>query len=244
MREQDCEQIMAYHDRQLDREQSAKVEQLLAVDIEAREFLAQLQESDDFLRTGLGEVLEQPVPQHLVDAARGNPAGPARGKKVLAFPARSFVSRWAYATAASVTLAVVAGTYMLAGQPDLAQSDRLARVVSEGLEVTASGDIYRAPGQQGQVMPMATFATADAGVCRQYAAQYQGEQNVGLACRQPDSRWQIRAQQTLAAGSQPRLYAPASGSEDQIGDQIKALGGGQPLGMAQEEILMSNGWQR
>lgn len=244
MRDQDCEQIMAYHDRQLDGEQSAKVEQLLAGDSEAREFLAQLQESDSFLRTGLGEVLEQPVPQHLVDAALGNPAEPGRESKVLAFPARSFVSRWAYATAASVTLAVIAGTYMLAGQPDVAQSDLLARVVSEGLEVTATGDIYRASGPQVQVMPMATFATADAGVCRQYAAQYQGEQSVGLACRQQESQWQIRAQQTLASGSQPGLYVPASGSEDQIGDEIEAVGGGQPLDITKEATLMSNGWQR
>jgi len=244
MKEKDFEQIMAYHDGALDGEQSARVEQLLAEHLEAREFLAQMQEGDEFLRKGLGEVLEQPVPQHLVDAARGKPARPDRGRKVFAFPRRFFVSPWAYATAASVTLAVIAGTFMLAGQPDVAQSDLLAGVVSDGLEVTASGDIYRTPEQQVQVMPMATFATAKAGICRQYAVQYQGEQSVGLACRQQGPQWQIRAQQTLAADSQPRLYAPAAGSEDQIADEIEALGGGQPLGMAQEETLMSNGWQR
>ncbi|TQE99583.1 MAG: hypothetical protein FKY71_07115 [Spiribacter salinus] len=243
MREQDFEQIMAYHDRALDGEQAAKVEQLLAGNTEAREFLARMREGDDFLRNGLGEVLEQPVPQRLVDTARGNP-GAGRGKKVLAFPERSFVGRWAYATAASVALAVIAGTYMLADPSDVAHSDLLARVVSEGLEVTASGDIYRASGQPVQVMPMATFATADAGICRQYAARHQGEQSVGLACRQQESQWQIRAQQTLAADSQPQSYAPASGSEGQIADEIEALGGGRPLGIAKEETLMSNGWQR
>lgn len=244
MRDQDFEQIMAYHDRELDGEQAAEMTQLLAEDDEARRFLAQLQESEDFLRKGLGEVLDQPVPQHLVDTVRGKPGESGRENRVLAFPERSPFSRWAYATAASVAIAVVAGTYMLAGPPDVAQSDLLARAVSEGLEVTASGDIYRAPADQVQVMPMATFATAGAGFCRQYAAQYQGEQSVGLACRQPDSQWQIRTQQALAAESQPRLYVPASGSEGRIADEIKMLGGGQPLGMAQEETLMADGWQR
>ena len=244
MRDEDFEQIMAYHDQALDGEQSARVEQLLAEHIEAREFLAQMREGDSFLRNGLGEVLEQPVPQHLVDAARGTPVQPGRGKKILAFPERSFVSRWAYATAASVALAVVAGTYMLADQPGGAQSDMLARAVSQGLEVTASGDIYRASEQRVQVMPMATFATADAGVCRQYAAQYQGEQSVGLACREQEAQWQIRARQTLESGSQPGMYAPASGAEGRIAREIEAVGGGQPMSVTKEETLMSNGWQR
>lgn len=244
MRDEDFEQIMAYHDGALDGEQSAKVEQLLAEHAEAREFLARMQESDDFLRHGLGQVLEQPVPQHLVDAARGKPAQPGRGKKILAFPERSFVNRWAYATAASVALAVVAGTYMLAGKPDVASSDLLARVVSEGLEVTASGDIYRASGQRVQVMPMATFATAEAGFCRQYAAQYRDEQSVGIACREQEAQWQIRAQQTLGSGSQPDSYAPAAGAESQIAGEIEALGAGQPLDITREETLMANGWQR
>lgn len=244
MRDEDFEQIMAYHDKELDQEQSARVEKMLLENSEAREFIAQLQHSDEFLRDGLGDVLEQPVPQRLTDAARGKSAESPAGKKILAFPRRRPFSHWAYATAASVALAVLAGTYMLAGNPGPAQTDVLAKAVNEGLEATTSGDIYRVSDKPVQVMPMATFATRTAGICRQYAAQFEGEQSVGLACRQQGSQWQIRVQQTVSPGGQPQLYAPASGGEGQIAGEIEALGGGNPLGIEEEQTLISNEWQQ
>lgn len=244
MKDVDFEQIMAYHDQELDPEQAAEVEKVLSENNEAREFLAQLQQSDDFLRDGLGDVLRQPVPQRLIDAAHGKSAESRKGAKILGFPQSRSVSRWAYATAASVALAVLAGTYMVTSKPDGESSDMLAKALNEALEVTASGDIYRASNTTVQIMPIATFATTKAGLCRQYAAQWQDEQSVGLACRQQNSQWHIRTQQTLASGSKSQLYAPASGGEGRIAAEIEAIGGGQPLGIGQEEALISNGWQQ
>lgn len=243
MRDRSYELIMAYHDKELNQEQSVEVEQILSDSTEAREFLSQLQQSDEFIRNGLGDILRQPVPKQLLEAACGKSAESRTESKALMFLKGRSVRRWAYATAASVTLAVLAGTYMLAGKPDLAQSELIARALNEALEVTTSGDIYRVSDKQVQVMPIATFETTKAGVCRQFAVQFQGQQRVGLACRQQNSQWQIRAQQTLASGSQSDLYAPASGAEEgPIADELEALGGGQPLDVGEEQTLISGGW--
>lgn len=245
MRDEDLQQIMAYHDGELTPEQVAKVEQVLAESEEAKRFLAQLQRSDQFLRGGLDEVLDQPVPQHLIDAARGEPGKPRERAPVLAFPRWRWASRWAYATAASVTLLAVAGTYILSGQSGGEDSRRLARALNQGLETTASGEIFRADDPAVQVMPTATFRTTEAGVCRQYVVKVDGSQSVGLACRQEPSQWQVQVQQTVSSGDQSQAYAPASGGDDEVlAAAIDALGGGQPLNSEQEMTLISNNWKQ
>lgn len=240
MNDQDFEWVMAYHDGELDPGQVAKVEQLLAECEEARMFLDQLKQSDNFLRGGLDKVLEQPVPKQLVDSARGESRQRA---KVLGFPRWRSISPWAYATAASVSLLVAAGTYMLSDQPGSALSDRLAQALNESLETTVSGEVYRAPDQSLQVMPMATFRTDTVGVCRQYAAQVQGKQSVGLACRQQAAQWHVRVQQDLPSGGPSQAYSPASGGEGVIADEIESIGGGPPIDREREQALIKNGWR-
>ncbi|WP_150910674.1 anti-sigma factor [Marinobacter halotolerans] len=248
MNDREFEKIMAYFDEELEPEQQADVEKLLAEDAEAREFLAQLRESDQFVQGGLNSILDEPVPQHLIDAARGAPSAanepaspePRSTRKVVDFPKKPVFSRWAYATAASVTLLVAASAFIIS--PGDAPSG-LAQALNESLEQTASGEVYSQPEGAVQVMPVATFKTAEAGVCRQFAAKMQDQQTVGLACRSGEGEWQIRASETLADSDNAQAYIPASGNGGVIAEALQSLDGGEPLSSEQEQALMSDRWQ-
>ena len=254
MKDQDFEKVMAYFDQELNPGERAEVEKMLAEDAEARAFLAQLRESDQFIAGGLNSVLDEPVPQSLVDAARGqpsaanesmaddiSPAGKPTDSKVVGFPKKPMFSRWAWATAASVSLLVAASAFMISTGGS--QTDALANALSKGLEQAASGEIYGQSANGIQVMPVATFRTADAGVCRQFAAQVQDQQTVGLACRSGEGQWQIRTQQTLPGDSSVQTYTPAGGGSGPVAEKLQELNAGQPLTADVERELISNQWQ-
>lgn len=238
MNDHDFEKIMAYFDQELDPDQVAEVEQILANDAEARDFLAQLRESDQFVSGGLDSVLDEPVPQRLIDAARGKSGETAQ---VVEFPKKPAFSRWAYATAASVALLVAASAFVLS--PGDSRTDALAQALDAGLETTASGHIYDQADDNVQVMPVATFRTAEAGLCRQFAAQIQGQQTVGLACRAGEERWEVHARKTLAPDQTGQTYAPASGGSGPVAEKLRELNGGEPLTVDQENRLISENWQ-
>mgnify|MGYP005844977967 FL=1 len=254
MNDQDFERVMAYFDQELEPGQQAEVEKLLAEDVEARSFLAQLRESDDFIAGGLDSVLHEPVPQRLIDAARGRssaanePMGEIAGlapkyddSKVVEFPKKPLFSRWAWATAASITLLVAASAFIMS--PGGSPTGALATALSKGLEQTLSGQVYEQVDGAIQVMPVATFRTAEAGVCRQFAAQIDDQQTVGLACRSGDGQWQIRSQQTLVGGETGKTYAPASGTIGSVGEKLRELESGQPLSADEELELIVDQWQ-
>ncbi|TGN40410.1 anti-sigma factor [Marinobacter confluentis] len=249
MNDHDFEKIMAYADQELEPDQVADVEKLLAEDTEARDFLARLRESDQLISGGLDSILDEPVPQRLIDAARGQSAesssesdtGSGQSARVVEFPKKPAFSRWAYATAASVTLLVAAGAFILS--PGDSRQGTLAEALNEALEQTPSGSIHGQPDDTVQVMPVATFQTAEAGICRQFAAQVQGQQTVGLACRSGQGQWQIRAEKILAEGENGQSYAPASGGSGPVADALSDLRGGEPLSAGQEQSLISDGWE-
>lgn len=255
MKDQDYEKVMAYFDQELDPEQQAEVDKMLAEDAEARTFLAQLRESDQFIAGGLSSVLDEPVPQRLIDAARGqssaanepmaddtSAAGKPPDTKVVQFVKKPMFGRWTWATAASVLLLVAAGAFMTL--PGGSQTDALAIALNNGLEQTASGEIYGQPENGIQVMPVATFRTAEANVCRQFAAQMQDQQTVGLACRSGEGQWQVRTQQTLPGGKTTgQTYTPASGGSGPVAEKLQELNAGQPLDADEERALISGQWQ-
>ena len=254
MKDQDFEKVMAYVDDELDAEQMAEVEAMLAEDAEARSFLAQLRESDQFVADGLNRVIEEPIPQRLINAAREqssdidkpvadhrSSAGTPKDSKVVEFPRRRLSRRWAWATAASVSFLVAGSAFMLL--PGNSQSGALASALNTGLEQTASGEIYRQTEAGIQIMPVATFKTAKAGLCRQFAAQIQERQTVGLACRAGEGQWEVRAQQTLPGAESEETYSPASGGSGTVAEELQELNGGRPLSEKEERALISDHWQ-
>jgi len=86
--------LQAYADGQLGPERVPAFEQVLARDPSLAARVAQIRAQNNWLRAGLDAVMDEPLPQHLIDAARP----PA---------ARSRVPRWFGAAAASVALLVI-----------------------------------------------------------------------------------------------------------------------------------------
>jgi anti-sigma factor RsiW len=75
------ELLVAYLDGELDDRRRAEVEAWLAHDASLRETVAQLRETDDLLRESLESALREPLPERLIEAARG----PQPSAEIVAF---------------------------------------------------------------------------------------------------------------------------------------------------------------
>lgn len=244
MIDKDFEQIMAYHDKELGPKASKTVEQLLLDSEQARDFLKSLQKSDNYLQQGLVDILDQPLPEPLVNSIREGQPGRKQESTVIAFPKWRSINRWTYATAASISLVVLAGTLVISNSITDISRNPFYIALNEALETTLSGDEYRDPSDQIIIAPIATINTIKAGVCRQYAGQFEGKQRVGLACREASYQWSIHTEQQIATSETTPSYVPASGDSNGISDAIKALGGNKPLNHEQEQTLILDEWNQ
>lgn len=244
MNSPDIEQLMAYADGELDPVQAQAVERLLQDDPEARAIVERFRQTREQLAPGLDPLLDEPVPQRLIDAIRQHP-GPAPAAEPLATPpvARPAANdRWYWpslATAASVALVVglVAGRWW--GDGATAGPDTLA----QALQTLPSGQVLRAGATQ--VMPLASFRAADGQVCREFEQSAQGRQTHGIACRD-GQQWVTRL--LLDHGPAGTLDAPppafvtASGEADAMTAMADRLQLGQALSPEQEAQALREGW--
>lgn len=236
--------LMAYVDDELDARQRLEVEAALETDAEARELVAQFRRSAEILGTGLNGVLDQPVPQRLVDAARGK-----SGRVVALQHRRPWIEKAGLpglAAAASVLLVVGIAVGRLwvdesAGGMTMAAADPLQRALEQG----ESGSTWHDDGLGTSVTPMLTFRSADGRPCREFERQGDGLEVFGVACRNKEGRWiaQIEVQQKLLTDASPNgAYLPASGGTDPVSDVLDALGAGPALTVEEEKRLLEAGW--
>jgi len=118
MQKQDDEALVAYLDGELEPADRHQVEAWLEADTAAREKLAALAESTGLVRSAYDEIVREPVPEHLIAAARGGSVASAASDAkivVLRRAARSqpifgFVSRgWGIAAAAGLFGVMIGG---------------------------------------------------------------------------------------------------------------------------------------
>src|ERR1051326_5858375 len=120
MQKHSDETLVAYLDGELDGPERQHVEAWLAADLGARDRLTGLAQSADLLRSAYGDIVNEPVPERLIAAARGETAGAAQPHEaeilVLPRPQRSTIpmpgGRWGIGIAAAAALfgLVVGGT--------------------------------------------------------------------------------------------------------------------------------------
>src|ERR1043165_1765641 len=120
MQKHSDETLVAYLDGELDGAERQHVEAWLAADHAARDRLTGLAQSADLLRSAYGDIVNEPVPERLIAAARGETAGAAQPREaeilVLRRPQRSTITmpggRWGVGIAAAAALfgLVVGGT--------------------------------------------------------------------------------------------------------------------------------------
>lgn len=224
MKDADFELIMAYADGETGPEDTARAEALLAGQPQARAALARLRAADQQIKTSLDAVLDEPVPERLTRATIE--PKPSRGR-VLRFPMSLTSSRWALA--ASLVLALGAAFFWL-GTPEFS-TRAMQTFVHQTLEQTPSGERRIHSGKNWQLMPLASYDTADGRLCREYAGRTESYTLSGLACRSTGGDWQILVSQSQKP---TEAYLPASGPTADIADLLQELEAGEPLSPEEE----------
>jgi hypothetical protein len=243
------ETLMAYTDGEVDAATRAIVEAAMRDDPEIRRRIEEHRALRQTMQGAFSEVLTEPVPQRLIDAARGHDAARAgnvvdlgHARRAAGYAPRRLSSWRPIAMAASVLVGVALGylgwhgsnTWVktnssgeLVAGAGLAEalSNRLSQDRSPGL-VTITGLSYRA--KTGDFCRTFSLAGAHA--------------SSGLACREGDG-WKIKVlAQTAPAPNSSTFRPAASGVAPAVRAAVEESIDGEPLDRAGEIAARKKGW--
>lgn len=201
----DDETLMAYADGELDADERAQIAAAILED----PGLALRIEEHRALRARMSgafsRVLDQPVPERLVTAARGGAQGvtEARGN-VLQFPARAarapnppWRAREWLAMAASLLLGVLLSWRLLVpGSSGLFEAGKAGLLARGELARALEGQLASEQSGEERVLIGLTFKAHDGNYCRSFVLRSAG--TAGLACRS-GPEWQIAATESSVA---------------------------------------------
>lgn len=247
MKTHDIEQLMAYADGELDAQTAQQVERQLQDDPEGQAIVERFRQTRSELAPGLDPLLDEPVPQRLIDAVRRHPGPPEAiaEPSPIQPPSRAAANdRWYWpslATAASVALVVgLLGGHWMGGST----SNGVDRV-AQALQTAPSGQVFRAGDMQ--VMPLASFRSDQGFVCREFEQTAGGRAAHGIACRDGE-QWVTRLLldngPAQAIRSPLPEFAAASGEADAMGAMVESLRLGQAFTPEQEEMALQRGWAK
>jgi anti-sigma factor RsiW len=186
MQKRSDETLVAYLDGELDGAERQHVEAWLAADTEARDRLAGLAQSADLVRSAYGDIVNEPVPERLIAAARGQTGSTARQQDaeilVLRRPWRPMVTvpagRWGIGIAAAAGLFGLvlggAGSYLATGllnSGNPAAEQRLAAAAANGTWLDNAAGYYKLVVSAGDSMLIDVPAGGDTGEALQKISQ-------------------------------------------------------------------------
>jgi len=189
--------LVAYLDGELDSAERQHVEAWLAADAAARDRLAGLAQSATLVRSAYADIVNEPVPERLIAAARGESGGAASMAHeaeilVLKRPQRAIVSmpagRWGIGVAAAAGLFGLvlggAGSYLAVGglnSANPAVEQRLAAAAANGTWLDNAAGYYKLVVSAGDSMLIDVPAGGDTGEALQKISQ-----NLPQQVRLPD----------------------------------------------------------
>ena len=189
--------LVAYLDGELDSAERQHVEAWLAADAAARDRLAGLAQSATLVRSAYADIVNEPVPERLIAAARGESGGAASVAHeaeilVLKRPQRVIVSmpagRWGIGIAAAAGLFGLvlggAGSYLAVGglnSTNSAVEQRLAAAAANGTWLDNAAGYYKLVVSAGDSMLIDVPAGGDTGEALQKISQ-----NLPQQVRLPD----------------------------------------------------------
>ena len=226
-----------------------------------------MQKSREILRKAFDPILDEPVPERLINCIRAThpvskegDSPPQRQARISHFRANRAKPALAWAAALALIvggLAAYIGNHALHRRPFApVPITAVDAFLDEALDNTVSGAVFtkKNPGSNEavrEIMPMLSFRSQDARFCREYEELANGgEVRYGVACRE-NGHWRdidIIAHQKDAgekATSGQEHYTPAMG-EDNAGNLdglIDAFIQGAPFGPDDEARLIRNGWK-
>jgi hypothetical protein len=245
------ETLMAYADGELDAETRQAIEAEMAVDPQVAQEVARHRALRLKLRSALGDVIHETVPDRLINAARTSPAG-TRAQVTDIAAARATRKapekrRWSWpewgAIAASLMLGVLGGRAALIGNSADAIVAENGRMIAGGELASALND--RPSGTQdggGKVHVSASFRAKDGDYCRTFAVK-EDAALAGLACNDA-GKWNVRAlaQSEKAAAGDYRMATtsmPAS-----IAKAVEENIEGEALDADEEAAARRRGWKK
>ena len=262
----DDELLSAYLDGELPADREAELERRLESDPGLALRLERLSEANAMLRDAFAPVIDEPMPETVLDALGAHAASSpdarrddTRGATVVDLGARRSAREpgafpWPLALAASVTLAIgiVLGILIApqSGGPEaglLASTGSVARgsELHDALETAPSG-LAREVAAGLTVTTVLTFESRDGGYCRELAIAGADGSAAALVCRRDDG-WQVEELSFLPGpvpnGGQPGgVFRPAGQASSAIDAAIDERIVGDPLDSATEAALIERGW--
>lgn len=252
MNDQDIDALMAYADGELEHIDVRKVEHLLTVSAEARALADSFRKTRAAVSTAMDEVLDDPVPQRLIDTIRSHSAAvkpsPGAGLSTPSGvadrePANDRAFWPSLATAAS--LALVIG--LLTGQWWASEGDTLVSSASDlhqALETLPAGESMTLADDR--ITPLSSHRGEGGLICREFEQVADGRLAVGIACR-TETRWVAKLvmdQGPVGSLSGAPVFAPASGAPDLMTEFLDRLKLGPALSPAEERAALQRGWGR
>jgi hypothetical protein len=240
------ETLMAYADNELDAPTRSAVEAAMAADPEIARRVAAHKALRGKLRVAFDQVLEEPAPQRLVDAARGVPAVRREGN-VIPLRRKSATRRawpqWA-AVAASLVIGFLVGQAMLLRGPGTVPvSSRNGQFLANGVLARALSEQLAGQAEQGPVHVGVSFKARSGSYCRTFIYQ-EATALAGLACREHDE-WhvQVLAQTESQPQSGGTLRQAASEIPKSVLDAAEDMRVGDPLDAHAEAAARDKAWQ-
>jgi hypothetical protein len=247
------ETLMAYADGELDADTRRAIEAAMTTD---SEIAAQI-ERHRALRSQLGAafdgILDEQVPDHLLEAAQSSPAGTAskvvdltelRARKAEGVAQRR---RWSWpewtSIAASLLVGVLVGRAALQSSPSNLVAAKGDGVIASGaLAAALSDQVGAAAGSDATVAVGLSFRAKSGEYCRTFSTHQQGAL-AGFACRASD-QWRVHALMQTDPKTSGGDYRTA-GSElpRPILEAVQQSIEGDALDAQQEAAARARGWK-
>jgi hypothetical protein len=244
------ETLMAYADGEADAATCAVIEAAMRDDPEIRRRIEEHRALRETMQGAFSAVLDEPVPQRLIDAARGHDAARAGNVVDLVRARRAAVDApgrrrsWQpVALAASVLLGVALGYMGWHGSNTWVKTDSSGELIAgAGLAEALSNQLSedRSPGLVA--ITGLSFRAKTGDYCRTFSSTGV-HANSGLACREGDG-WKIKvlAQSPPAAANSSNFRPAASADAPTVRAAVEESIDGEPLDRAGEVAARQGGW--
>ena len=241
--------LMAYADDEVDADLRRQIEAAMALDPSIAERVAKHRSLRTDLGAAFGGVLDEPMPDRLLDAAASTPAAnsatvtdlnTARAAKQRATHPR----RWSWlewgSIAASLIIGILAGRTALQPSPSDLFATRADGIVARGELLTALTEQVGGAPEHAKVQIGLTFRTAIGEYCRTFATA----STAGFACREPNA-WKVRALTGGTADSKGGEYRMAGTAlPPAILAAVEAIQAGEALDREQEQAARARDWKK
>jgi hypothetical protein len=240
----DDEKLSSFIDRELESNELADVEALIARDAQAQTRVARLQGNDRLVRAAFDTPMEEAVHDRFMAAVDAGLTAHAKAPSVPVEPRASNDNgrtwwRMGGAVAASLAVGLSVGTQFAPSGGDATTS----AAMNDALNATPSAQTVSLKSGE-QLTPHLTFARAGGGYCRQFSMAASDGNRSGVACKS-SGQWRVEA--LLPAGAVASAEdgyvtaeGPVAAGLDAVIGKLRA---GDPLDKEAEAALIERHWK-